>query len=129
MPRAVVIARPTLPAAAEGHRRTGHWRDRTHLDDLRDEPARAPARTVLVDRSRGARRVLDVDAVADGAERLAAVLAAHVGPGDRVAYRLTNRWETVALLHACGRVVDALPRGASGKVDEKALRARLDDEG
>ena len=114
MPRSDAIARPTLPAAADAHRRAGHWRDRTHLDDLRDELARDPGRTLLVDRSRGARRVLDVAALADGVGRLASALATRVGPGDRVAYRLANRWETVALFHACGRVgAVAVPLPAS----------------
>ncbi|MEJ2859560.1 class I adenylate-forming enzyme family protein [Actinomycetospora flava] len=114
MPRSDVIARPTLPAAADAFRAAGHWRDRTHLDDLRDELARDPGRPLLVDRSRGGRRVLDVAAVADGVERLAAALARHVGRGHRVAYRLSNRWETVALFHACGRVgAVAVPMPAS----------------
>ncbi|WP_433788128.1 class I adenylate-forming enzyme family protein [Actinomycetospora sp. CA-101289] len=114
MPRSDAIARPTLPAAADAHRRTGHWRHRTHLDDLRDQLARDPVRTLLVDRSRGGHRVLDVAAFADGVERLAAALATHVGPGDRVAYRLANRWETVALFHACGRIgAVAVPLPAS----------------
>ncbi|GAA4858545.1 class I adenylate-forming enzyme family protein [Actinomycetospora straminea] len=106
--------RPTLPAAADAYRRAGHWRDRTHLDDLRDELARDPDRTVLVDRSRGARRVLAVRDLADGVERLAAALHPHVAPGDRLAYRLSHRWETVALFHACGRLgAVAVPLPAS----------------
>jgi cyclohexanecarboxylate-CoA ligase len=102
-----------MPRSAD-YRRAGHWRDRTHLDDLRDELARDPDRTVVVDRSRGGRRRLAVRDLADGVERLAAALRAHVGPGDRVAYRLSNRWETVALFHACGRVgAAAVPLPAS----------------
>ena len=104
MARSDAVARPTLPEAADAYRRAGHWRDRTHLDDLRDELARDPDRTLLVDRSRGARRVLSVRDVATGVDRLVAALRPHVGPGDRVAYRLANRWETVAMFFACGRL-------------------------
>ncbi|MDD7918402.1 class I adenylate-forming enzyme family protein [Actinomycetospora callitridis] len=137
MPRSDAVARPTLPEAAETYRRAGHWRDRTHLDDLRDELARDPGRTLLVDRSRGRRRVLSVADVVDGVDRLAAGLRPHVGPGDRVAYRLANRWETVALFFACGRLgAVAVPLPSSlgpAQVEQRATAVgavlAVDDDG
>ncbi|MBW0102736.1 AMP-binding protein [Pseudonocardia sp. KRD291] len=99
-----MVGTPVLPARAASYRDEGHWRDRTHLDDLRDAFSQAPDRRVLVDRSQGGRREMSVADLVDRTERLAAGLSRFVSPGEPVAYLLPNRWEAIALFYACARI-------------------------
>jgi cyclohexanecarboxylate-CoA ligase len=103
------------PAAARTHRERGHWRDRTHLDDLRERARDHPDRTVLVDRCGGDRHELSAADLADRVERVADGLrAAGVRPREAVAYQLPNGTDAVALLYACARVgAVAVPMTAS----------------
>jgi fatty-acyl-CoA synthase len=78
-----------------------------HPDPLRFWRGQAPARTALVDRSRGQRYTYaELDA---GAERWAGLLrGAGVRPGDLVAVLAGNRREVVEAFYGCGRMGAAL---------------------
>ncbi|MEJ2887110.1 class I adenylate-forming enzyme family protein [Actinomycetospora aeridis] len=100
------LSTPPVPRGlVRRHREAGHWRDTTVLDDLRDQLDSAPDRTVLVDRSGPERDEVSVAELARRIQRCAEALRAlGVGRGEAVGYQLGNRWETVALFHACARI-------------------------
>ncbi|MFJ4185110.1 AMP-binding protein [Kitasatospora sp. NPDC089509] len=106
MPEPFDAMRPP-PATAARYREQGWWRDATFLDDLREAAEQLPDQRVVVNwrAEEGRAAALTFAELAEQVERFAGGLyELGVRPGEVVAFRLPDRWETAALTLACWRV-------------------------
>ncbi len=90
----------------DAYRRSGRWRDRTFLDDLRRGVLGHPGRTAVVARdvAEDTTRVLDYSELEQLTDRCAAgFVELGLVPGDVVAVQLSNRWELAPLVLGCVR--------------------------
>lgn len=99
---------PRIPSeAAAAYRAAGYWRDRTIIDDFREQASLHPDKVAAVSyrADRPVPETLSYRQLARLVDRVAGgLLELGVRPGDIVSMQLPNWWQLSALVLACGRI-------------------------